>query len=234
MEPPGHLQETGGAEWKSRLLDACGEAVGRLPDDPPLEGFSGPDAGPPSLYSFFEEVAVLRNELRAGNRRAAETFAKFGEVLEGMREDSGKLRERLAGAAEAQSQPVGARRIASLLVEIIDRIGRLESAARAGAEGGWMARLGSRGRWVRQAEGLAILHDHLRELLAREGVERIDAAPGERFDPHFMKAVGRESARESGGGALVVSEEILPGYRFGEECLRPAEVRVANASASHE
>jgi molecular chaperone GrpE (heat shock protein) len=231
MDTADHGEAAEWPEWKRSLLASCTAAIESLPDEPPASTSLRPGEQSPSLYSFFEEIAVLRNEMRKGNRRTAETFAKFGEILENMREDSGKLRERLANPASADSSRGAPRKFALNLVEFIDRTARLESSARTQAGQGWLARLRSGDAWVQQAEALSILHEHLHHLVSESGLERIEASPGTPFDPLLMKSVGRTAPRKGDGAAMVVSEQLLPGYRLGEQCLRPAEVRVTNTTS---
>jgi molecular chaperone GrpE len=60
------------------------------------------------------------------------------------------------------------------------------------------------------------------KTLADLGVERIKTV-GEPFDPHLHEAVSME---EGDGEQEVVSEELQPGYRVGDEVIRHAMVRV--------
>lgn len=60
------------------------------------------------------------------------------------------------------------------------------------------------------------------KTLADIGVERIKTV-GEPFDPHLHEAVGHE---EGEGGQEVVSEELQPGYKLGDEVIRHAMVKV--------
>lgn len=60
------------------------------------------------------------------------------------------------------------------------------------------------------------------KTLADLGVERIKTV-GEAFDPHLHEAVSME---EGDGDQEVVSEELQPGYRLGDEVIRHAMVRV--------
>lgn len=54
------------------------------------------------------------------------------------------------------------------------------------------------------------------------GVERIKTK-GEHFNPHLHEAVGME---EGDGDVEVISEELQPGYKMGDEVLRHALVKV--------
>lgn len=222
-------EEVDADEWREQLLAQCAEAIALLPDRPAAD-LPGEEIREelPSLYTYFQEVVALRNEVRKGNRRTAETFAKFGEVLEGMREDSGRLRERLGSTAKSGEAVHPPRKQALDLVDLCDRVARLEAVSQACRQHGWLARLRAGDQWQQQAGALSILHDHLQHLLVEAGVHRIDAPPGQAFDPHQMKAVSRQGAAAGDGQTLVVAEELLPGYRLGNYCLRPAEVRLTS------
>jgi hypothetical protein len=214
-------------DWRRRLLAQCAEAIAALPERPPSDAPPEPVREPPSLYEYFEEVVALRTEVRRGNRKTAETFSKFGEVLEGMREDSVRLRERLGRPRATEAASGTPRNLALAMVDVCDRVIRLEDASRSHIGRGWLDRLRSASHWKQQAGALSILHEHLQGLLAEAGVRRIDATPGQAFDPRHMKAVDRRGPGPAGGEPLVVEEELLPGYRLGDHCLRPAEVRLA-------
>lgn len=54
------------------------------------------------------------------------------------------------------------------------------------------------------------------------GVERIKTV-GENFDPHLHEAIHMEDA---GGEHEVITEELQPGYKLGDEIIRPAMVKV--------
>lgn len=223
--------------WSDRLRSQCAAAIEELASyaeaDAEVQRADRPEpAEPPSLYAFFEELLSLRNEVRRGNRKVAETFGRFGDVLEGMRQDSGKLRERL-GSGNGGTVGTVSRSLALALVDICDRVDRLEEAAVSQTDNRWLARLKAEGRWRKQAEAIGFLKGHLQPVLAAAGIHRI-AVLGQAFDPLWMKALETDapsepdSSNRSGSlSALIVSEELLPGYRMGDQCLRPAEVRLS-------
>ena len=70
-------------------------------------------------------------------------------------------------------------------------------------------------------EGLDQMHTALLEVLAKEGLERIDPV-GEAFDPNEHDAV----AHEEGEGDPAVCEVMRAGYRWKGRVLRPAMVKV--------
>ncbi len=65
----------------------------------------------------------------------------------------------------------------------------------------------------------------LNDILAKEGLERIDQA-GVPFDPTYHDAVAHAEADEGDDGGTVVEEVMRSGYRWKGQALRPAMVRV--------
>jgi molecular chaperone GrpE len=74
------------------------------------------------------------------------------------------------------------------------------------------------------AKALRAARSMLVDLLAKEGLERVDEADVA-FDPAVHDAVAR-SEDESEGGEVVVEEVLRSGYRWKGQVLRPAMVRV--------
>jgi molecular chaperone GrpE len=81
-------------------------------------------------------------------------------------------------------------------------------------------------------KGFELIYKQLWESLAKQGLERIDAA-GKQFDPHVHQAIERVETDEHADGAVI--EVLQYGYSFHGRVLRPAIVRVAAAptAASH-
>jgi len=214
-------------DWKQRLIAQCASTIQRLPDQPP-EPEATPQTPAPSIYSIYAELLALRNEFRKGNRKSAETFSRFGEVLEVVHTETGKLREWLSQSMENQStdNPKSRRNHAMALIDLRDRLQRLQKSAEDNTDSGWLQRLGSQSRWKQQTGAIRIVHDHLRILMQSEGIEPIQIAIDASFDPLLMKAVGEVERKEDASGSLKVAEVIQTGYCLGGECLRPTEVRL--------
>jgi molecular chaperone GrpE len=68
------------------------------------------------------------------------------------------------------------------------------------------------------------LRRKLLAVLESEGVEPMQTV-GENFDPRYHDALGTVTSPDVEPGA--VAEELQRGYRWGDEVLRPARVRVA-------
>jgi molecular chaperone GrpE len=74
------------------------------------------------------------------------------------------------------------------------------------------------------AAGVQALHRKLLGLLAAQGVSRFDSV-GEDFDPRAHEALGTVATDDVSPG--MVAETLQHGYRWNDEVLRPARVRVA-------
>jgi molecular chaperone GrpE len=77
-------------------------------------------------------------------------------------------------------------------------------------------------------KGFVLIRRQLGDLLAKQGLERIESR-GKQFDPYFHHAIDRVETAEHDDGTVV--EELQPGYMFHGRVLRPAMVRVAAAPA---
>jgi molecular chaperone GrpE len=77
-------------------------------------------------------------------------------------------------------------------------------------------------------EGVRLVHERVRDILASHGVEVIDPL-GEAFDPHEAEALMEVESDEVEPGKVV--EVIEKGYRQGAKLLRPAKVTVARAAS---
>jgi molecular chaperone GrpE len=78
-------------------------------------------------------------------------------------------------------------------------------------------------------KGFELIYKQLWESLAKQGLERIDAA-GKQFDPHVHQAIERVETDDHADGAVI--EVLQSGYVFHGRVLRPAIVRVAAATAA--
>ena len=73
-------------------------------------------------------------------------------------------------------------------------------------------------------QGVALIRKQFWDVLARNGVSRIDAA-GKMFDPHVHQAIERVESKECPDGSIL--DVFQDGYLFHGRVLRPVIVRVA-------
>lgn len=77
-------------------------------------------------------------------------------------------------------------------------------------------------------KGFELIRRQLGDILAKQGLERIDSV-GKAFDPHFHHAIENVETAEQAEGTVIA--ELQPGYVFHGRVLRPAMVRVASEPA---
>ena len=73
--------------------------------------------------------------------------------------------------------------------------------------------------------GVTSIRDELMRILERFGVERIDAEPGEEFDPNRHEAMMRQPSEDHETNHVTM--QLQPGYALGSKTLRPVKVAVA-------
>jgi len=78
-------------------------------------------------------------------------------------------------------------------------------------------------------KGLELIYRQLWDILARNGLERIQAE-GKPFDPHYHQAIERVESTEHPEGTVV--DVLQDGFLLHERVIRPSMVRVSYA-ASH-
>ncbi|HEU5464555.1 MAG TPA: nucleotide exchange factor GrpE [Candidatus Binatia bacterium] len=144
------------------------------------------------------EVQRLKEELRREHDTLLRTLADFDNYRRRIERDR-------AGAARS-----GKRDVILSLLEVLDGFDRalnhIDDAPSS------------------VAQGVQAIHRNLLGVLERHGVTRFDSL-GEPFDPRFHDAIGTVDSDEVESGT--VADELQRGYRWGDEVLRPARVRVA-------
>jgi molecular chaperone GrpE len=73
-------------------------------------------------------------------------------------------------------------------------------------------------------QGVELTARSFRELLAKEGVTEIEAAPGQPFDPNIHEAVMTVENPEFEDDQIVM--EFQKGYKLGDRVIRPSRVQV--------
>jgi len=144
------------------------------------------------------EVERLKEELRREHEMYLRALADFDNYRKRVE------RERATAARK------GTREIILSLLPVLDGFDRA------------LEHLGGKPSPV--TEGLLAIHRKLMALLEAQGVTPFNSV-GETFNPELHEAIGsvQSDAHESGE----ITDEVQRGYRWGDEVLRPARVRVA-------
>lgn len=238
MLPPSHPEDyydeededstSALTDWKTTLradfeswLDTLDEIPAELSEE------AEPDENP-DLATVFGDLSSLALESRKSNRRTAEAFTQWNDILTGFQDDLKRFRERERVMLENQPapDPVPAS-IAAFLVDFHDRLARLAQAltqmpaAKLGFFGddtAWKT------AWQNQRTALEITLSHLQIFLKEQGFQRIHAL-GQPLDPTRMAVI--ETRLSPDKTPHTVIEEIAPGWLLGSRVLRPAQVVVA-------
>jgi molecular chaperone GrpE len=156
------------------------------------------DAGGPAPADALEDLRREREEIYDRLLRKTAEFENYRKRLE---------RERRELAQYAADEVLEA------LLPIVDDFERARQAdPGAGADA--------------YRKGVELIYKQLVDLLARRGVQPIDAV-GKPFDPRMHQAITHEVSPGHAEGEVI--EEVRRGYTHGDRLLRPAMVKVAKA-----
>jgi molecular chaperone GrpE len=103
------------------------------------------------------------------------------------------------------------------LLPVLDNLDRALAAARKGGDTGALV------------QGVAMVQSQFLEMLKRHGITRIDAQPGQAFDPNQHQAVMQTTTADVEPGHIV--DVLDQGYLNQDRILRPAKVTVATTPA---
>lgn len=150
------------------------------------------------LESEVAEGGDHEREIAELNEKYLRTLADFQNFKR--RSIENEQRERASGIAS----------VARNLVPVLDQFD-LALAASGDAE--------------RLREGMKLIRHELLKVLSKSGVETIEPAIGDEFEPTMHEAVMRQAAE--GVAPDAISMVLQPGYRLGEMVIRPAKVAIA-------
>jgi molecular chaperone GrpE len=183
-----------------------GGRFGREPESGRVQPESGPQSEPgagqePQPESPVDDGAVLtreRDEYLAALQRTQADFENY--------------RKRIARQQQEQSARAAADLVGKLL-PVLDTLDLAEAHLNESLD------VSEDGKALRASRSM------LNDILAKEGLERVDQA-GVPFDPTCHDAVAHSEADDEGDGGTVVEEVLRSGYRWKGQPLRPAMVRV--------
>ena len=170
--------------------------------------------------TFVEEL-----ERRAVNaeQQAQEYLSKYRQASQEFENARARMRKELAKDAERNRRDV----LVSLL-EVVDNLDRaIDAAKKTPRPGSGQAGSDSADPLL---QGVEMVRQQFLAKLEGFGVKRIEAL-GVDFDPALHEAVTTVPADDDSGDGRVVGV-IAPGYRIGDEILRPALVAVGKTPTS--
>jgi molecular chaperone GrpE len=150
-------------------------------------------------FNAVGEVERLREELRREHDKLVRALADF---------DNYRRRVERERASAARS---GKREMILRLLDVLDDFDRALGQVEGAAASAFVT-------------GVQVLHRKLLGVLESEGIEAMESL-GTSFDPRYHDAIGTVESDELEPGAI--AEELQRGYRWGDDVIRPARVRVA-------
>lgn len=175
----------------------------------PRDGAEGSGQAEPSsqgdgaVQAGDTEVESLRKELDAMKDKYLRSLADCQNI------------QKRAMAERTEAVQRGQADIAKALLPVLDNFERTMEAARSAKD------------IKTVADGVRIVHDQLLKVLGEFGLERMELAKGDAFDPTYHQAVAQHPTDE------VEAEHVLhvaqAGYSMHDRLLRPATVVVAKA-----
>lgn len=206
--------------WKQALRARFEEWLDRL-DGPPDESSLPLEDEIPDLNTFYTGLTALGSEFRKSNRRTAEAMKQWSELMTGFQSEIVRLGDRLDSTRE--EPPPTTHWID--LIDFADRLDRVNVAFQTTPKEAWFSRDRSwRTAWQQQSQAFGIVLVHLKTLLDRSKISRIETK-GQIFDSGSMTVVATEPSSELSPETVI--NEIRPGYRRHEQVLRLAEVTVS-------
>jgi molecular chaperone GrpE len=182
-------------------------------DDQPAGG-----AGPPQFNGeptngdielSVDDVVELLAEIQRLQAEASENYDNYQRAVA----DMANYRRRKELDTQRQIERAREQLLLRLLPVVDDFRRALGSVPADAANADWV-------------EGFRLIERKLWNVLQSEGVRPMEAV-GERFDPNLHEAV---LAAEGASAPDTVVAEFEPGYYIGEQVLRPARVKVGQAS----
>jgi molecular chaperone GrpE len=169
----------------------------------PVES-SGDDAGPAADPAPDSALAEHVQKLTGEKQDLTNTLVRLQADFDNYRKRTDKERD--------QARHRGIEHLIEQLLPVLDGFDRALAAHDDPA-------------YVDYRKGFELIRKQLWDLLAKQGVHRIESI-GKEFDPNVHHAVEHVPTSDYPDGAVI--EEFQPGYMFHNRVLRPAMVRVAS------
>jgi len=172
------------------------------------------EAGPAERASLKPTyVEELERQLAEKDKQVQEYLGKYRQAAQEFEDARARMRKEIAKDAERSR-----RELLVSLLEVVDNLDRaLDAARRAGTPSNDPL-----------LQGVDLVRQQFLAKLDGFGIRRIE--PGaEPFDPSLHEAISAVPTADPSRDGLVVGV-VRPGYKIGDEILRPALVAVAKAA----
>ncbi len=170
------------------------------------------EAATPAGEAATPEVSEQASaEIEALKRQLADAEAKLAENVDGWRRSMADF-QNYKKRVERDNEMMYASMKGDIIKKVLPALDDLERAMQnRPADNAW-------------ANGIELIARKLQNLLAAEGLKRIEAE-GMEFNPTFHEAISHEPSDGVASGHVIAV--VQNGYMLGERVIRPALVRVA-------
>jgi len=209
-------------EWKEELKQDFHQWIDELSEIPDVEA----PAEEIDLYSYYQELCVVTNEVKRGGRRNQEVLTRFGEGLSGFQKALSDIQDRFAtmDSQRTEEDVLNQKKYFLPLVNILERMERLRAKFYSPpGKTFFHKRRNWQEAWTQLKEGYEIIFSHLDHLLKEDGIIRIKTV-GQPFDPQSMAAVAVEIDEKHPPDMVI--EEISAGFLFKGIVIKMAEVKI--------
>jgi molecular chaperone GrpE len=202
-------------------------------DDPSQGGEPAPTFQESDEFSLLAELAGLKSEVKRESRQMKEARDQFSSALGTLQSGYEVLSREFEQRQQAEKDAEQQRRrevLRPLLLQLLELHDRLE----AGVKFELTPRRSFLARWRRNEELMQLIESlrtgqhitlrRLNQILSEYHLRPLEVLD-KPLDPHTMKVVEVESRADVAQG--IVLDELRKGFFWGEELLRPAEVKVA-------
>jgi molecular chaperone GrpE len=177
-------------------------------EDDPTQPSPSNDTQPDTpAAAASDQVAALKSDLAAASAKAAEYLDGWQRA----RAEFANYKRRIEREQVDLTQNISANVLARILPVLDDFDLAMKNAPADDESAKW-------------TQGILLVHRKLNDLLAKEGISRIEAE-GLPFDPNVHEAVMHVEVDGQPSGQVI--EVLRQGYKLGDRVLRPALVKVA-------
>ena len=189
-----------------------------IPPEPEIAKGSETEAGEEIVGKSETPVTLDAEEYR---KLKAQTD-KAKEYLEGLQRERADFINYKKRAAQERSEAIEKAK-ADLLASLVPALDNFDMAMDA-IENAGQSSVDS------LKKGVCMVFKHLNDAILESGMEEINAAVGQMFNPHLHEAVEERENSEVPKGQVI--EQIRKGYKLKDRLIRPARVVVAKAKAA--
>jgi len=172
----------------------------------------------PEGKPLSEPESVIQEEEAQDTVEAAHTLEEYDELMEKFQRLAAEFDNYRKRQARDFNRLIdqGRKKLVIELLTVLDNFDR--------------ARITAQGKHSDKeiVDGIMQTTDQLKSILKKEGLEEIATESGDLFDPNIHEAMFAENIEE--GDSDIVLEVYQKAYRFGQDLLRPARVKVGKVS----